>query len=85
VEITAEALTVRVPQFDYEPKTDTLAVQLSAEPIVDTIEPATGVLVSLDKDQRPVLIEFMGPVREWFAPLIDHFLAEAEQRTRRAG
>ena len=73
------------PQFDYEPETDTFAVQLSAAPIVDTIEPATGVIVSLDKDQRPVLIEFMGPVREWFAPLIDHFLAEARvQQTRRA-
>ena len=76
---------MKYPEFAYEPETDTLVVQLSAMEIEGSIEPAPGIIVSIDNNQQPVLIEFMGPVRKWFAPLIDHFMAEAQRQTRRAG
>lgn len=70
---------MKYPEVRYVYDEDILAVQLTGEQIKYTIEPAPGVYVSVDHEERPVLIEFMGPVREWFAPLIEQ-ASQAPQR-----
>ncbi|MEX2598744.1 MAG: hypothetical protein WD533_03720 [Dehalococcoidia bacterium] len=43
------------------------------------------MVIAVDEAGDVTAIEFMGEVRERFAPLIDYFLAEQrEQQTRRA-
>jgi uncharacterized protein YuzE len=67
------------PEVSYVPEEDVLAVQLTAEPIKHTIESAPGVYVSVNKENEPVLIEFLGPVREWFAPVINQERKAAQE------
>lgn len=62
---------MRDPEVFYDPETDTLGVEFSSAERKESYEAAAGVWVTVGKDDRVVLIEFMGPVREWFAPLID--------------
>jgi hypothetical protein len=78
-----QTTAMKYPRFDYEPVTDTLSVQLSADVIEASIEPAPGVVISVDVNQRPVLIEFVGPVRDWFAPFLHQLRKDAEAAQQR--
>jgi hypothetical protein len=73
---------MKFPEVTYVYDEDVLAVQLTDEPIKYTIEPAPGVFVSVDKEERPVLVEFLGPVRGWFSPLIDQVQRAREQAAK---
>lgn len=73
------------PEIVYDRATDTLMIGVSDEPGVEAYEPVPGVIVTVDADGDVTTLEFMGKVRERFAPLIDHFLAVELRQARRAG
>lgn len=54
----------------YDPSTDSMSINLVDRPAADNEEIAENVIVGYDKDNNVVLIEFMGGVRDLFAPLI---------------
>ena len=54
----------------YDPATDSLSINLAGKPAAESEEVADDVIVGYDDQNRVVLIEFMGGVRQMFAPLI---------------
>jgi uncharacterized protein YuzE len=75
---------MRDPKVYYDPDTDTLMVHLSDAPNVGSYEVANGVVVTVDKERRPVAIEFMGHPKDLFAPLIQQF-RQGPDELRRPG
>lgn len=67
------------PEVYYDREEDILSVQVSDKLNKESYRPCPGVVVTVDEDRDATLIEFIGPVREWFAPLIDALLPEAQK------
>ncbi|MEX2599426.1 MAG: DUF2283 domain-containing protein [Dehalococcoidia bacterium] len=75
---------MRDPIVRYFPDTDTMGIDLSDEPSVEANEIATNVIVAVDKDGVPVAVEFLGPVHEIFADLIEGVKHAGKQQKRAA-
>ena len=73
------------PDIYYDAPSGTLSIRVSDTPSVESYEPVPGVMVAVNAEGDMTSMEFMGKVRERFAPVIDAFLAEARaQHARRA-
>ena len=74
---------MKKPEVHYYPETDTMWVVLSDRPSVESAEVAENVIVALSEDGEPVAIEFLGPVSEIFADLIERAV-QPKSKQRRA-